>query len=224
MIKKHIPNFITCLNLLCGCLGLVAAFNKEIETAVMFIWAAAIFDFFDGFAARLLKVSSPIGKELDSLADMVTFGVLPAFIMYTYLSNFSDGNYAVIAFLIAIFAALRLAKFNIDTRQETGFIGLPTPAMAFFVSGLPYYEDAIPTVFSLQSLLLIVILLSAAMVLPVPLLALKFKNFSLKDNSLKWLLLVVGVVLLVFLKAAAFPLVIIFYFLLSLVNNYAVKQ
>src|SRR5688500_5425764 len=141
IFKRHIPNGITCLNLLSGCIGIIKAYQGDLKAASYLILLACIFDFFDGFAARILKVSSPIGKELDSLADVVTFGVLPGIILLklsTLSPIFFDGSNNFIytdikwqnyfCFVITIFSALRLAKFNIDTRQSDGFIGLPTPA------------------------------------------------------------------------------------------------
>jgi CDP-diacylglycerol---serine O-phosphatidyltransferase len=156
-IKKHIPNFLTCCNLLCGCLGIIAVFQlPDLAIPSYLIFAACIFDFLDGFIARLLKVQSPIGKELDSLADVITFGVLPGMIIYrlmegslfiSFISYFCDPQdndsystgwkYALIALSIPVFSALRLAKFNIDTRQSESFIGVPTPANAILIASLP---------------------------------------------------------------------------------------
>ena len=143
-MKKHIPNILTLSNLLAGCIGLVYAFNGNLVYASYAIWIAAIFDFLDGFSARMLKVSSPIGKELDSLADMVTFGVLPSVILFQMIGNQPYEYLSYGAFILALFSALRLAKFNVDTEQTTTFIGMPTPAAAFFVSGLPFWMMALP--------------------------------------------------------------------------------
>ena len=150
MIKKHIPNAITCLNLLAGCLGIVHAFEGRLVAAANMIVVAALFDFIDGFAARLLKANSPIGKELDSLADVVSFGVLPGMIIYEMISYNvmivpgwhteiagNDSNLKFIGFVIPVFSALRLAKFNIDVRQTERFIGLPTPANALIIASFP---------------------------------------------------------------------------------------
>jgi CDP-diacylglycerol--serine O-phosphatidyltransferase len=143
-MKKHIPNILTLSNLFAGCIGLVFAFDGNLIYASYAIWIAAIFDFFDGFSARMLNVSSPIGKELDSLADMVTFGVLPSMILYQMIESHPIPNLGYGAFILALFSALRLAKFNVDTRQSTTFIGMPTPAAAFFVSGLPFWMEQFP--------------------------------------------------------------------------------
>jgi CDP-diacylglycerol--serine O-phosphatidyltransferase len=142
-IKKHIPNAITCGNLLCGCIGIMITFQGHLDIAFLMIITAAVLDFFDGFAARLLNVSSPIGKDLDSLADMVTFGALPGFVMYKMVSLSIAGTdhwtgFPFIAFLIPVFSAIRLAKFNNDTRQTDRFIGVPTPANALFIGSLGY--------------------------------------------------------------------------------------
>src|SRR5688572_25544027 len=132
---RHLPNFLTCCNLLCGCFGIVFLLEDRAVPAAYFVWVAGVFDFFDGFAARLLKVSSPIGRELDSLADMVTFGLLPGLIMYKLIGAHSDSDvFPYIGFMMAAFSALRLAIFNIDTRQSDSFIGLNTPANTFFIS------------------------------------------------------------------------------------------
>lgn len=216
MIKKHIPNTITLGNLACGCIGIVACTRGDLITASYMIWLAAIFDFLDGFVARLLKVSSPIGKELDSLADMVTFGVLPAFILFSLSNNFDIGYLTYLSFLLALFSALRLAKFNIDTRQSHGFIGMPTPAAAFFVSGLAFWPvDSIFTG-NLTSILVIAVALSLLLVIPVPMLALKFKNYSIRNNIHRYLVIITSVVLIIMFKEQSFPLIISFYIILSL--------
>jgi len=140
MIKKHIPNSITCLNLFSGCVAVFLAFKGNYEGAIIAILLAAVFDFFDGFAARLLKAYSPMGKELDSLADMVSFGVAPGAIVFSLLSETNVCEWLpFLAFLIPVFSGLRLAKFNIDERQTTSFIGLPTPANAIFWAGLAFF-------------------------------------------------------------------------------------
>ena len=138
-ILRHLPNAMTCGHLLCGCVGIVRVFEHDLITASYLIFLAALLDFGDGFVARLLKASSAMGKELDSLADMVTFGVLPAFMLFSLIGQEID-NQSVLpysAFSIAVFSALRLAKFNIDPRQTDSFIGLPTPANALVVASLP---------------------------------------------------------------------------------------
>ena len=179
-IVKHIPNFITSLNLLTGCVGIMYAFTDRMEYSVYCIWLAMLFDFFDGFAARTLKVSSPIGKELDSLADMVTFGVLPSIIMFQLIHPLHD-QIAYIGFSIAIFSALRLARFNTDDSQSDQFIGVPTPANALFISSLVFVIITYPHLNHLTSLLFVTLICSFWLIMPVRLLALKFKNYKFSD-------------------------------------------
>ncbi len=216
MLKKHIPNTITLANLTCGCIGIIACTKGDLATASYMIWLAAIFDFFDGFTARLLNVSSPIGKELDSLADMVTFGVLPAFILFSMQESLTTGYLPYISFSLALFSALRLAKFNIDTKQTNGFIGMPTPAAAFFVSGLVFWPTSSWLVNNPVSIAAISIVLSLLLVAPIPMLALKFKDYSLRNNISRYLLVIISMILLVLFDKKSFPLIISFYFILSL--------
>ena len=238
MIKKHIPNAITSLNLVCGCLAIISTFHKNFELTAFLVVLAAVLDFFDGFAARLLKVHSEIGKQLDSLADMVTFGVVPGFVMYQ-LIIFDIGNaaphldpskaiwyLAYVAFLIPVFSAYRLAKFNLDTRQSDSFIGLPTPANALFICFLPLLFVGASTStligdFLLKPYVLIALclLLSFLLVAEIPLLALKFKHFAVKGNEWRFALIGLTVVCLVLLKLKAVPLIIILYVILSLLQN-----
>ncbi len=220
-LLRHIPNMLTIGNLLCGCLGIISiSGNYPIEPAY-FIWAAGVFDFFDGFAARLLKVSSPIGKELDSLADMVSFGVLPAMAMYHWIDSSTETSLlSYIALMIAAFSALRLAKFNIDTRQTDSFIGVPTPANALFISSLAFLPDSIRTsVFTTPVLIGITIVFSLLMVAPFELFALKFKDFSWGNNKLRFTFLLLSVFLLGIFKAGALPLIILSYIIISLGNK-----
>jgi len=175
-LLRHLPNTLTSGNLLCGCLGLIGVFgNYPVETAY-FIWAACVFDFFDGFAARMLNVSSSIGKELDSLADMVSFGVLPSMAMYHWIDSTSSAGWLpYVALLIAVFSALRLAKFNVDTRQTDSFIGVPTPANALFLTSLVFLPDSLRSlVFAPSILVIITIVFSFLLVVPLELFALKF--------------------------------------------------
>lgn len=220
-IKKHIPNTLTCLNLISGCVGVVAAFEGNLILVPYMVWLAAIFDFFDGFVARLLKVSSPIGKELDSLADMVTFGFLPAALIFVMLREHALAEWVpYLAFTIAVFSALRLAKFNVDTRQSESFIGLPTPANALLLSSFPaiLLYSGLPLDFIREPwfLLSCTFVFSFLLVAELPLLALKFSDFSWGRNSLKYIFLIISVVLIILLKFVAIPLIIILYILLSL--------
>ena len=214
-MKRHIPNALTCCNLLCGCLAMGAACYQMLDYAMGFIVLGAVFDFFDGFAARLLHVSSPIGKELDSLADVVTFGAAPAAMVVNLLwfvgghIPTSDSGYdwisycSLTALLIAAFSALRLAKFNLDTRQTTSFIGLPTPANALFWGGLAVYlTDHLFSLTPTQAmaiyfaLLLLVAVFCGLLVSEIPMFALKFKHFSWKENEVRYLFLLSCIVLL----------------------------
>lgn len=217
-LLRHLPNTLTSANLLCGCLGLICLMeNYPIEPAY-FIWAACVFDFFDGFAARMLKVSSSIGKELDSLADMVSFGVLPAMTMYHWIDSTAGANlYVYVSLMIAVFSALRLAKFNVDARQTDTFIGVPTPANALFITSLVFLPDSIKAVvFTAPALTGITFLFSLLLVAPFELFALKFKDFSWGNNKMRFTFLALSVFLLVLFKAGALPFIIISYILISL--------
>lgn len=231
-MKKHIPNAVTCLNLLSGCIGIVYAFQGELKIASYAIIIAAVLDFLDGMVARLLKAYSDIGKELDSLADMVSFGVLPSVIIYQFFllapETIGTGgwiNYS--AFFIAIFSALRLAKFNIDTRQSENFIGLPTPANAMLVASFPFIAEdgglggnllSNPLFLTLFSLGIGLILVSE-----IPLISLKFKSLGIQQNLLRYILVFSSLILLLILKFAAIPLIIVVYFLISFIHFRSVK-
>ncbi len=238
---KHLPNAITCLNLLCGCLALVLVFRSQLYIASCLLLAAMVFDFLDGTAARLLKAHSPIGKELDSLADVVSFGVVPAAIMYQLMNlaiaHSAAADYPVVVrlflhiapFSIAIFSALRLAKFNIDERQHTSFIGLPTPASAMLVIALPLmlHQDTAKyqaLVFQPISLLVFSALLSYLLVSPLPLLSLKFSNLGVKGNELRYALIAASSILLIVLQAAAIPIIILLYIVFSLIETLFLKK
>lgn len=184
--------------------------------------AACVFDFFDGFAARMLKVSSPIGKELDSLADMVTFGVLPALVMVEYCArHVYDHPYVPsIALLLAVFSALRLARFNIDTRQSDGFIGVPTPANALFFISLPFALEYFGITLNVYVFIGLIILFCYLMVCPLPLFALKFKHFKWAGNELRFTFLLAAVLLIGIFQVAGVALTIILYILASLVTNW----
>mgnify|MGYP001627974113 CR=1 FL=1 len=224
IVKKHIPNALTSLNLLSGMIGIHYVMTNGPFYGFYFIIAAAIFDFFDGFAARLLKVQSPIGKELDSLADLVTFGVLPSFILFLLLEPVSPYDWLpYVAFFIGIQSALRLAKFNIDDRQADSFIGVPTPANALFFSTLPllgtsvaWIENGLENPWVLTALTLIFSLLLTA---ELPLLALKFKNFTWNGNQWRYLVLIISGISIVLLGLAGIPIAVLSYICLSLVNN-----
>jgi CDP-diacylglycerol--serine O-phosphatidyltransferase len=232
-IKQNIPNFLTCCNLLCGCFAIVQVFEGNLNWAAYLVGIAAVFDFFDGFTARILKVSSPIGKDLDSLADMVTFGVVPGVIMYkliflVYLNANISVSFELIekklylcyvAFLIPVFSAIRLAKFNNDTRQSESFIGLPTPANAIFVASLVLLSKDYSGRFTPEILCLLTVLLSLLLIAPMPLFALKFKSFGFKGNEIRYFFIGLSLVLLISLQLVGIPLIIILYVFLSLINN-----
>lgn len=225
--KKHLPNAITCCNLFSGCIGIVFTFQDNLIYAAYAIFLAAIFDFFDGFASRVLQSYSGIGKDLDSLADMVSFGVLPSAIMYELflqspqLKDVSPWlNF--IAFLIPVFSALRLAKFNNDTRQAENFIGLPTPANAILIASLPLiieqhhnFSQYIHNPYVLSVFTLVMCML---LVVNLPLMSLKFKNRDFQENIYRYLLLLFSAILILFFKFAAVPVVILFYIGLSIIQ------
>ena len=227
-MKRHLPNFITCLNLFSGCIGIVYAFKGELIIAGYAILFAAIFDFFDGMIARLLKTYSDIGKELDSLADMVSFGVLPSVIVYQlFLQSPQVGNVSpflnMSAFLIAVFSALRLAKFNVDVRQSENFIGLPTPANALLIASLPMILSQDNWFFSsyiLNPFFLFIFSLgmSILLVTEIPLISLKFKSLNWNDNLFRYILVISALLLVLIFKFAAVPIIVFIYILLSLIQ------
>lgn len=217
-MKRHIPNFLTCCNLVSGCIGVVFALEGRAFPAAYFVWISCAFDFLDGFAARILKVSSSIGKELDSLADMVSFGLLPSIVIYKMLEASGAPEYLpYFAFLIAVFSALRLAIFNIDETQSDSFRGLPTPANALLITALPLLSGGIALYFQeYWVLVLITILSSYLLVSGIELFALKFKNFTWRENKIRFTFLILAVLLLAFLQVAAIPVIILVYVALSL--------
>lgn len=224
-MKKHLPNAVTCLNLFSGCLGIVFAFNDDLMLASWAILAAAILDFFDGMLARLLNAYSDIGKDLDSLADVVSFGVLPSVIIYQlFLRAPQVGPWIhYFAFLIAVFSALRLARFNNDSRQTENFIGLPTPANALLIASFPFIIDeggAFLSAYILNPYFLFIFSLGISILLiaEIPLLSLKFKSMALKDNLLRYILVFSSLILLIIFKFAAVPLIIIIYFIISFIH------
>ena len=229
-IKKHIPNLITLLNLFSGCIALVYASEANFEMAFFFVCLGIFFDFFDGFFARLFNVSSPLGLQLDSLADMVTSGVVPGFVMFKMLTNSVSSNPSLIylpylGFIITLGSCYRLANFNIDTRQTDSFIGLPTPANAIFILSLPLILKNTDSLILLELLtncwVLIILTLVSAFILnaEIPLFALKIKKFNFKDNALQILFLLVSLLLLIVFKFSGVALIIVFYVMLSVIMN-----
>ena len=228
MIKKHIPNTITCCNLISGCVATYFAFLGDFEMALLFIIIGAVFDFFDGMSARLLGVSSPIGKELDSLADDITFGFAPSAIVFSYLCTFHTHLVWMpyLAFVMAAFSALRLAKFNLDERQALGFIGLPTPANALFwgslVCGLTEYEV---TFDGLEWIILVGTFISCYLLIAeIPMFALKFKHWGWKGNEIKYVFVLSCVPLLLLLGVSGFAAIIAWYVVLSEFANVTKKK
>jgi len=246
---KNIPNLFTLLNLFFGCIAIVFILQngitisyaeegrqyidipEKIYMASLFIGLAGVVDFFDGFIARLLKADSPMGKELDSLADVVSFGVAPGLIIYQFLRmsfvREADGLdvslvWLVPAFVVPCAAAYRLAKFNLDTEQQFGFKGVPTPAVGLLVASLPLiywygeYEIIGKLLLNKWFLYALIFVLSYLMVSNIPLMSLKFSDFSVRNNLSKIILLVVSIVLIVFLKWLAVPAIFIVYLILSL--------
>ena len=219
-MKKHIPNAITCCNLISGCIAILFALQAQFELALLMIIVGAVFDFFDGMTARLLHVSSPIGKELDSLADVVTFGVAPSMMLYKMLAQFCEYT-PYLAFLIAAFSALRLAKFNLDERQAMGFIGLPTPANALmWGSFIAYCPQCLLECASLSYILIVAILISCyLLVSEIPMFALKFKTWGWKGNEVKFIFLITCLPLLFFFRGLGIAFVILWYMVLSVTTH-----
>ncbi len=226
-MKKHIPNFITCLNLFSGCIGTIFAFNGELKTAAYFVILSAVFDFFDGMAARLLNVKSAIGKDLDSLADMVSFGFLPGLFMFQLIKESigetipdSPNTYLpYIGFVITVFSALRLAKFNNDTRQSVDFIGLNTPTNTIFIVSLAFIQTDYPFIINSPALLIGITFLTSFLLVG------EFKLFSMKLGSMEWalnkyryLFLISAVLLVLTLNFASVPLILALYIGFSLLH------
>ena len=223
-IKKHIPNTITCCNLISGCIATYFAFQGDSRMALLFIVIGAVFDFFDGMVARLLHVSSPIGKELDSLADCITFGFAPSAIIFSFLCTFHFHLIVLpfLAFIMAAFSALRLAKFNLDERQAMGFIGLPTPANALFWGSLiagagDWISSTIPNA---HFFILLASFLSCYLLISeIPMFALKFKTWGWKGNEIKYIFILSCIPLLLLLGVSGFAAIIAWYVILSIATN-----
>ncbi len=233
-VIKHIPNTITALNLVCGCLSVISALNGDLTMASIYIGSAAILDFFDGFVARALKAYSEIGKQLDSLADMVSFGVAPGFIFYAISTAACTANAGFcftryLPFLIIVFSAVRLAKFNIDTRQSDSFIGVPTPANAMLIASIPFilqYDDyGLTPFFTSPSFLIIFPFVSAySLVAELPLLALKFKTFGWRGNEFRWILILSAIISIAVFQYLGIALAIVLYILISIIHNFTKKN
>ena len=242
-MKKHIPNLLTLGNLFCGTIATIAAVQQNYITAAIFVAIGVFLDFLDGLAARLLKVSGDLGKQLDSLADVVTSGVVPGIIMFGLLSNdeiidvfhenwfgFEFRMIQLLGLLLTLGACYRLAKFNIDTRQNDSFIGLPTPAMSLFIISLPLIQeysnfDMVKDLITNDYFLItITFLLTYLMNSEIHLLSLKFKDFSFRNNVVKLLFLIFSVILIILLDYISIPIIIIFYIILSFLSDFSKKN
>ena len=229
IVTKHIPNTLTSCNLISGCIAIVFALSANYTMALTFIVVGAVFDFFDGMSARLLGVSSPIGKELDSLADVVTFGVAPSSMIYTLLLTLSKSGwnetlaFAVpyVAFVMAAFSALRLAKFNLDERQTTSFIGLPTPANALFWGALIVGNENVfdENSYYIYLLILLVFVSSWLLVAEIPMFALKFKHWGWRDNKVKYVFLISCLPILLIFGISGISVIIAWYICLSFLTT-----
>lgn len=216
----NLPNALTCANLLSGCIGIVFCFNGDLKSAAYFVILSGIFDFFDGMAARALKIKNNIGKDLDSLADMVSFGFLPGAIMFHLFKASDSPNEYIpyLAFLITLFSALRLAKFNNDTRQTVDFIGLNTPMNTLFVVSLPYVADYHPQIIGNWMILAgISIVSSYLLVSEIRIFSLKFSNLKWSENKIKFVFMILSLVLFAWQQFVALPLILLLYIGLSFV-------
>ena len=229
IVTKHIPNTLTSCNLISGCIAIVFALNANFSMALTFIVVGAVFDFFDGMSARLLGVSSPIGKELDSLADVVTFGVAPSTMIYTLLLTLSKSGWnetlafaiPYVAFVMAAFSALRLAKFNLDERQTTSFIGLPTPANALFWGALIVGNENVfdENSYYIYLLIILVFVSSWLLVAEIPMFALKFKHWGCRDNKVKYVFLISCLPILLIFGISGISVIIAWYICLSFLTT-----
>lgn len=229
-MKRQLPNIITCCNLICGCIAVSAALMGNMPGAFLFVILGAVFDFFDGMTARLLHVSSPIGKELDSLADVITFGTAPAMMLFVMLHHvpypaFLEQSVPTfvtllpyLAFIMAGFSAYRLAKFNLDERQATSFIGLPTPANALFWGALIVggEQRLVSQPLSLPLLLLLLVAACWLLVAELPMFALKFKHWRWQGNQVRYLFLMASLLLIIVLGVVSFAVIIALYIAVSL--------
>ncbi|MCA5005442.1 CDP-diacylglycerol--serine O-phosphatidyltransferase [Sphingobacterium bovistauri] len=219
-MKKYIPNTITSLNLFSGCLGILFVLKGDYLSAFYCVLASGIFDFFDGLVARLLNVKSLIGKELDSLADVISFGFLPGTILYMMLKEVSTSEYLpYLGFVVTVFSALRLAKFNIDERQTSDFIGVNTPMNTFLIVSLPFIGNVYPQyIYNVYLLVGITLITSALLVSELKLFSMKLNSLKWELNKYKYLFLIVSIVLVLWLKILAIPIIFLLYILFSLLH------
>jgi CDP-diacylglycerol--serine O-phosphatidyltransferase len=236
-IIRNIPNYITIANLFCGVLSIISTFSNQLSLAAFFIFLGIFLDFFDGFFARLLKIENEFGLQLDSLADLVTSGLAPSFILFKLLNAnnttqlFGEFSFEIlfssvslIAFLIPIFAALRLANFNIDKNQKNSFIGLPTPMTAIFIASIPLIKsEFFNSIYSNTSTLCIIsVVLSILMISKLNLFSIKVnfqENLSSQLNMMRLFMLISSLILLFFFNLAAIPFIVVLYIILSIINN-----
>jgi len=230
-VKKHIPNTITCCNLISGCISIYLTLNGLHFAAALMVFAAAIFDFFDGFAARMLDAKSPIGGDLDSLSDVVSFGVAPSFILAHYMKSMgvewmlgSVNVFVFLAFILAAFAAVRLAKFNIDTRQTSSFLGLPVPAVGLFIASLSIMMMRINENGLLMEIvnnpyffIVMILVFSWLMISEVPFFSFKIKTLKFSENRLRYVLVIFAVASFAIFQWVALPFIFLFYILLSVI-------
>ena len=224
-MKKHIPNTITLLNQFSGIVACIFAYNSRFDLALLFVLIGATLDFMDGAMARLLGVSSPLGKELDSLADVITFGFVPGMIAYRLLAPLAEvwGYLPYIGFLITLFSTYRLGKFNIDERQTTSFVGLATPANAIFWLGLAYGYQTLLSTLSPWMIVAVVLLSSYLLVCELPMFSFKFHNFGWADNRIRYIFIIGAIVLAVVFFKQSLPLIILWYVLLSVIGALTIK-
>ena len=238
-VKNYIPNILTLGNLLCGTTATIYAIYEDFNSAAVFVLIGILLDFFDGFVARLLKVSADLGKQLDSLADMVTSGVVPGLIMFQLINANSEIssinnefllNGSLFGLVLTLGACYRLAKFNLDTRQSDSFIGLPTPAMCLFVISLPLIQEnsnlhVVENLLESNYFLIgITLLLTFLMNAEISLFSLKFKEYSFAKNYIKYVFIIVSILMIIGLQYISIPLIILLYVIISLLQNYKTKE
>ena len=238
-MKKHLPNLFTCLNLFTGCIAVVMVFRNHLDWAAYLIFIAAFFDLLDGLTARMMNLFSPFGKELDSLADMISFGFIPGAIMFKLFQQSDFMSWPVphsvlrliqfAPFILTVFSALRLAKFNLDTRQTSSFIGLPTPANTLLIVSLPLIimqSDHADGLLLLNPFFLLILtgILSFLLVSEIPMFSLKAKSLKWKGNELRFTFLGLFFLLLVLLNITAFPLILLIYIIWSAISSFSAKK
>lgn len=224
-LLRFLPNLITLTSLFCGCVGVVWALDLQFQWAVYMIWTCAVLDLLDGLVARSLDVSSDTGKQLDSLADLISFGLLPSTIIYSLSSEYLSNPWPYASFILTLFSALRLARFNLDPEQNIDFIGLPTPAIALFISSFPTLIDQNieilrPGLENLVFWLLILGILSYLLVSKIRLFGFKFQNISWTDNKYRYLFIATSLITGLVMGVVAIPVIMLLYLVLSFMWQY----